>query len=181
MASPHVPAELEPPEVEPAEEAPEEVPEEEPTEEPAEEEPAEESEEEESVELGQLVQHVQKTIKPTLKRFPRLKLSTGNVAGKAHAAVAQACQCGPKAANMVRVKLDKKLRKRGYPSGAGDKLLAGIVELTKRLDTMARAKAQNARSPKARVAARALNLTRGLPLTHPVRCRAVRLMLTCTP
>lgn len=193
QASPHVPPDYEPPEALPPEEeeaAPEAPEEEAPEEEEAEPEPEEEeeapeeaSEEEdaEGVELGQLVQHVRATVKPTLRLFPSLKLQTANVSARAQAGIKGACQCSQGAARKVRAKLNKKLQTRGYPAGASDKLLAGIVELTARLDALARAKATKVATPKARLKARALELTRRLPITHPVRCRAVRLMLTCEP
>jgi len=209
VSSPYVPPELDTPGTTPVEEQsppPEEVtPEEEAyeeaaqAEEPAPEEPSEEAPEESAeepaaedaseVELGatalagRLAQHVRKTIRPVLRRLPAQTMQTREIAKKANAVVAPICRCAGKHPMTVRRKLDQKMRKRGYPAGAADKLLAGIHELNKRLDKAAQAKAKSfqSRGIRSDVFAKLNHVSRTLPLHHPVRCRAVRMVLTCTP
>jgi hypothetical protein len=110
-------------------------------------------------------------------------MQSREIAKKANAVVAPMCKCAGKHPMTVRRKLDQKMRKRGYPPGAADKLLAGIHELNKRLDKAAQAKAQSfqSRGIRSDVFTKLNQVSRTLPLHHPVRCRAVRMVLTCTP
>lgn len=122
-----------------------------------------------------------------LKRLPRLNvggLGKGQLALRAQKAVSAVCSCSGKKAKKVRGKLEGKMRKRGYPPGTGDKLLASLDTLnaglarfnTQANTSLSRGRQGNVVNFQAEVLKRLGSTAAKLPKSHPTRKRAKRLI-----
>lgn len=124
-----------------------------------------------------LAAHLRGTIGPLVHKAPNQPMTANDAKIRAIAAIGPSCVCAGKDPKTVCQKLDELLRARGYPPGSADRMLAELFTLNQRIDQAAAKNVQKAPPAVQKLHAKAQTL----PLHHPTRCRAARLVLTCTP